>query len=64
MADGWTALHYASMNGFARIVEYLVKEGGADVNVQDRLFRNALHWAARFNNTKMAEVLLKLGIRY
>jgi ankyrin repeat protein len=33
MADGWTALHYASMNGFARIVEYLVKEGGADVNV-------------------------------
>ena len=64
MLDGWSALMYASMNGFVTIVEYLVVHGGADVSICDRLHRTALHWAARFNNIKIAEKLLKLGIKY
>jgi len=31
MKDGWSALMYASMNGFGSIVEYLHRHG-ADVN--------------------------------
>ena len=35
MADGWTALMYASVNGFGLIVELLASKG-ADVNVRDK----------------------------
>ena len=64
MIDGWTALHYASMNGFANIVELLVKEGDANVNEMDRFQRNALHWACRFNSLRLIEKLLQLKCRY
>ena len=64
MIDGWTALHYASMNGFANIVELLVKEGDAEVNLLDRFQRNALHWACRFNSQRLIEKLLELGCHY
>ena len=62
--DGWTALHYAVINGFGTIAEMLVAEGAADINCVDRLFRSPLHWACRFNSPKLVERLLKLGIRY
>mmetsp|Transcript_10960 Transcript_10960/g.18329 ORF Transcript_10960/g.18329 Transcript_10960/m.18329 type:complete len:410 (-) Transcript_10960:37-1266(-) len=64
MLDGWTALMYAAMNGFASIVDYLVNQGHADVNAVDRLYRNSLHWACRFNNIKVAQKLMSLGIKY
>mmetsp|Transcript_1356 Transcript_1356/g.1773 ORF Transcript_1356/g.1773 Transcript_1356/m.1773 type:complete len:149 (+) Transcript_1356:669-1115(+) len=64
MLDGWTALMYASMNGFVSIVEYLVNHGGAEISATDRLHRTSLHWACRFNNLKVAQKLLSLGIRY
>jgi len=35
MKDGWTALFYASINGFGIIVEYLL-ERGANINMKDR----------------------------
>ena len=63
MHDGWTALAYASMNGFYHIVDRLIK-AGADLNTKDRLRRNPLHWAARFNNVFMAQKLLEMGISY
>ena len=63
MADGWTALHYAAMNGFANIVDLLV-QSGADVNCTDKFHRNALHWACRFNNLRMMEKLLNHDIRH
>jgi ankyrin repeat protein len=61
--DGWTALMYASMNGFVSIVDLLVAKGRADVNNTDRLHRTALHWAARFNNVKVAQKLLSLRVK-
>ena len=64
MLDGWTAVQYASMNGFANIVELLAVSGNADINIADRFHRNALHWACRFNNCRLIEVLLKLGIKW
>ena len=63
MIDGWTALLYSAMNGFAHIVELLVNLGGADINMIDKFHRNALHWACRFNNIKMMEKLLALNIK-
>ena len=62
--DGWTALMYASMNGLACVVEYLAKACGADINVTDRLGKNALHWASRFGNQKVVAILLQLKINY
>ena len=62
MADGWTAMQYATMNGFKQIAEYLIKNG-ADVNTSDRLHRSALHWACRFNNVKILEMLLAKNIK-
>jgi ankyrin repeat protein len=62
MADGWTALHYAAMNGFCSIVEYLIKNG-ANIDASDRLHRSALHWACRFNNVKMVKLLLSKHIK-
>ena len=58
--DGWTALLYASMNGFAHLCEYLVKKGKADINHIDKFRRTSLHWACRFDSCKVAEVLLNL----
>lgn len=57
MKDGWTALTYAAMNGFVVVVEQLLKMG-AEVRNVDKFHRNALHWAARFNNVNMIEKLL------
>ena len=59
MKDGWTALLYAAINGFCIIVELLAKNG-ANIDSYDNLKRNSLHWAARFNNTKMAKTLMDL----
>lgn len=32
------------------------------MNFQDKLKRNALHWACKFNQAEMAQVLLRLGV--
>lgn len=64
MVDGWSALMYASMNGYMHIVMLLVKDGGADINQTDKFHRSSLHWACRFNNVKMIQKLLQLNINY
>ena len=64
MKDGWTALMYASMNGYSWIIDYIIRELDANVNVIDRNKKNALHWAARFNNVKVVEMLIKHNIKY
>jgi len=56
--DGWSALMYASMNGFCNIVEFLLEETEININKTDRLFKNPLHYAARFNNLKMIDLLV------
>jgi ankyrin repeat protein len=60
--DGWTAIMYASMNGYGVLTEYLIEETNIDVNKMDRVHRNALHYAARFNNCKMIDILVQAKI--
>lgn len=55
--DGWTALMLASHNGYTSIVDMLIKKK-AELNHCDRLERNSLHYAARYNNIKMALYLI------
>jgi ankyrin repeat protein len=62
MLDGWTPLMYAATNGYLLTTEMMVNEGCCDINAQDKFKRTALHWVARYNNNKMVDKLLKLGI--
>ena len=62
--DGWSAVQFAAINSFVSIVEFLVKEMGADVNTLDKNNRSMLHWACRYGNEKLVEALLKLDIKY
>eukprot|EP00347_Sterkiella_histriomuscorum_P017290 403349951 len=60
--DGWSALQYASINGFISAIEVLHRFG-ASMNIVDKLKRSALHWACKFNQLEVAQVLLRLGIQ-
>ena len=35
--DGWSAIHFATHNGFLTLVDYLVIDGGANINLIDGL---------------------------
>lgn len=56
---GYTALHGASISGFIRIVEFLLK-AGANSNIQskDSGF-TALHFAAQEGNLQIIELLIQ-----
>lgn len=56
--DGWTAFMYAAVNGYQLTTEFLANECICEVQVIDRMKRNSLHWAARFNNSKMVYLLI------
>jgi ankyrin repeat protein len=62
--DGWSAVQFAAINSHVSIVEFLVKEMGADINTVDRNNRSMLHWACRYGNDKLTESLLKMDIKY
>jgi len=51
------------VNGNSSFIKPLI-EAGALINAIDRLNKNSLHWAARFDNKNVSETLLELGINY
>ena len=59
--DGWTAFSYACLNGFLNTVQYLSSKR-VNIHTSDRTKRTSLHWAARFDNTVIVELLLKLSL--
>ena len=61
--DGWTAFIYASINGFLNTIRYLSTQQ-VNIHVHDRTKRTALHWAARFNNIQVVELLLELNLNH
>lgn len=61
--DDWTAFNYACLNGFLATIQFLANQQYVDIHSKDRVLRNSLHWAARFNNVKVVELLLKLNLR-
>eukprot|EP01113_Clastostelium_recurvatum_P006166 TRINITY_DN1279_c3_g1_i2.p1 TRINITY_DN1279_c3_g1~~TRINITY_DN1279_c3_g1_i2.p1 ORF type:complete len:809 (-),score=114.42 TRINITY_DN1279_c3_g1_i2:20-2446(-) len=65
--SGWSALHCASSSGRLKTVEYLIQEGGADVNVRsthgydfDYEF-TPLHYAAENGHIEVCKYLISCG---
>ncbi|CAG0893150.1 unnamed protein product [Cyprideis torosa] len=55
-------LHWACDRGHLNLVEFLVLNGGCDVNIRDRDGSTPLHYAATIGNAEVVELLLtKLG---
>ena len=56
----WTPLMIAAYNAHFQIVEYLIEQCEADPNIANRYGQNALHLAARNNetNTELIQLLL------
>ena len=59
--DGWSAVFFASINGWASITKYLINERNASMDIEDTWKRTPLHWVGRFNNEIMFKELLELG---
>lgn len=62
-SDGWTAFIYASINGFLNTITYLSTQR-VNIHRSDRTGRTALHWAARFNNIQVVQLLLELNLNH
>ncbi len=60
--SGISALMFAVSNGSEASVRALL-QAGARVDSTDRNGMTALHWAALFNHTKIADILLKNGAK-
>lgn len=56
-----TGLHRAAGAGHIDIVTYLIKEKGANINVQDKFKRTPLHWAAVSGQTEATVELVAPG---
>ena len=57
----YTSLHYAAIEGYLEVVEYLVNEWNADINCLDENGRTPLHMAVFFDKTDTAEILIQHG---
>lgn len=50
--DGTTPLHYAASKGHSHVIEWLIKEGGARI-ILDNLGGSPLHSAAQLGQNKV-----------
>lgn len=48
LQDGWSAVHYAALNGFLSGIEAIHRKG-ATLTILDKLRRTPLHWACKYN---------------
>jgi ankyrin repeat protein len=60
--DGWTALMYASLNGYADIVKYLI-DHGADINVKNKYGETALLLASKHDYQDIVALLESHGAK-
>ena len=61
--DEWSAFNYACINGFLNTIEYLANKK-VNIHTADTHKRTALHWAVRFDNAKVTELLLNLNMNH
>jgi ankyrin repeat protein len=59
--DGWTALHYASHESHDHLVEHLLRQFNAEVDIMSSNGRTPLHVACNRLNKKVIERLLLAG---
>ncbi|KAM6895256.1 ankyrin repeat domain-containing protein 16 [Xenentodon cancila] len=58
-----TALHYAAKEGHTSVIKTLVGELGADLHVQDKKGRTALHMSSIGQHAEAVRTLLLLGLK-
>lgn len=63
-ADGWSAFMYAACNGYLNTCEYMHQTMDVNIDAEDKFKRTALHWAARFNNPKVTQMLLEFNANF
>lgn len=54
--DGYTALHLAALNNHVEVAELLVRQGKADMNLQNVNLQTALHLAVERQHTQIVRV--------
>jgi len=59
--DGYTALHLASLNNHVEVAELLVREGCANMNLQNVNLQTALHLAVERQHTQIVRLLVREG---
>ena len=55
--DGCTALHHSARNGSYELVTFFV-DIGTDINLEDNLGRNCLHFAALYGHLNLCKILV------
>lgn len=61
--QGYTALHWAILQGNRAVVKLLVDKGRAKLNVPDARGDTALHLAVKYDRSGVADYLKKMGAR-
>ncbi|KAL0274237.1 UNVERIFIED_CONTAM: hypothetical protein PYX00_006711 [Menopon gallinae] len=59
--DGYTALHLAALNNHMEVAELLVRQGKADMNLQNVNLQTALHLAVERQHTQIVRLLIREG---
>ncbi|XP_055349555.1 E3 ubiquitin-protein ligase MIB1-like isoform X2 [Paramacrobiotus metropolitanus] len=59
--DGYTALHLAALNNHLEVAELLVKQGHANMNLQNVNKQTALHLAVERQHTQVVRMLVREG---
>lgn len=59
--QGRTALHLAALSGMADVVEWLIAQGGAELEARDRDKYQPLHWAAQNGHEEIVDMLISKG---
>lgn len=57
LLDDWTALHLAANEGYAEVVQILIKHG-ANIEAETRMNRRALHIACLRGNLEVVKILI------
>ena len=60
---GENPLHIASREGFIEIATALIKDGGADIDLQDMFGYTPLHVAVNYEKLEMVKKLIKLEVK-
>lgn len=61
--DGYSALHLAALNNHVEVAELLIKQGKADINIQNINLQTPLHLAVERQHTQIVRLLVREGAR-
>ncbi len=60
--DGYTALHLAALNNHVEVAELLIRQGKANMDVQNHNLQTALHLAVERQHPQIVRVSNKMAL--